>query len=378
MYQSIDLSHPKFEDILSLFSKAGISVVESRFYGVFAELVLQSPIPPSTFEELYARLLNEHRVLMVQIRGARPIVRLILLRETVHPIVKYKWILNVTTVITIYFTGYGLAQSFYGLLGVKALDQLILTSLVYTIGFLAALLLHELGHLYISRKHGIVSEGPILIPAPPIQLNFIGTLGAIILTKTPPASRRALAKLGIMGPLMGFLAATVLGLCGLYLSPVITREQALKAIEAGQATPIWFGSVIFNVLLSVRQVEGVLLFHPLLFASYVIYYVTFLNLLPIGQLDGGHVVRSVLSDSSYRVLSLMIPVAFIAVGVLFELIYGFGAIYLSIGIIALILYLIIGRREHPGVANQYDQSRCTWCIILYVVLLTLTLPTSFA
>jgi membrane-associated protease RseP (regulator of RpoE activity) len=311
---------------------------------------------------------------MVQIRGVRPVIRLVPFRETVHPITKYKWVLNTITIITVYLTGYGLAQSFYSLLGVKALDWLILTSLVYTIGFLVALLSHELGHLYISRKHGIVSEGPILIPAPPIQLNFIGTLGAIILTKTPPASRRALAKLGIMGPLMGFLVAMVLGLCGLYLSPVITREQALKAIEAGQATPIWFGSVIFSVLLSIRQVEGVLLFHPLLFASYVVYYVTFLNLLPIGQLDGGHVIRSVLNNSNYRVLSSMIPAVFIAVGVLLELMYGFGAIYISIGIIALILYLVIGRRGHPGVADQYDQSRCTWCIILYVILLILTLP----
>ncbi|MEM0224269.1 MAG: site-2 protease family protein [Desulfurococcaceae archaeon] len=375
MSQSIDYLHQKLENILTLFSKAGISVVEFRDYGNFIDLVLDHPIENIKFKTIYAELLKTHRILAFQLKSITPVVRLVPYTPKTSFLQKYKLILTLSTVLTVFLTGFGLAQGLYDALGeIVGLQRLIIDAVMYTVVFLVILVSHEFGHLITSRKSHIEAEGPILIPAPPIQLGFIGTLGAVIFTKSPPSTRRDLAKLGLSGPLSGFIAATLMGIVGLYLSPVVPANIAETLVQSGKAEMMSFSSLMFNFLLLLRPTPDVLFIHPVLFASYIMYMVTFLNLLPIGQLDGGHVVRSVTSDQSYKYISTITPFALIMIGVVLSIIMNTGALYISLGLLALLLYALIGRHGHPGVANQYDESKCISCFIIYIALFLLTIP----
>jgi Zn-dependent protease len=349
--------------------------LEYRDYGVFVDIVLDREINPEKFNELYKELLVNYRVIMLQLKAQSPIIRLVPYVEKHHVIYKYRWALTATTFITVFLTGYGLTSSFLSLISQANTTRIIAESILYTATFLLALLAHELGHLFISRRELIDAEGPVLLPAPPIQLGFIGTFGAVIFTKTPPPTKKTLAELGIMGPLMGFIVATIIGLIGVFISPTIPLDVAVKAMESGEIQPLGFSSLMFYLLVNMRRVvNGVLLIHPVLFAAYIVYIVTFINLLPIGQLDGGHVVRSFTRGKTFNAMGLAVPVLLLSLGFILEVFYGIGDIYISVGIASTILYLVTGRHGHPGSANQYDESHCSWCIILYILLLVLTAP----
>ena len=368
------------KDILALFSKAGILVVEYREYGGFIDLILDRPVNTQLFNKLHGELLREHNILVYQLKSTQPIIRLVPYTHRTPGITKYKWILTITAIVTIFLTGYGLAENLHSVLSsvfetpINTLRVLI-DALIYTIVFLTTLLSHELGHYFTSRKTGSDVEGPILIPAPPIQLGFLGTFGAIIFTKIPPKSKKELARLGISGPLAGFIVATLFGILGHYLSPIIPVEEAEKLISTGKVTPIRFGSLIFYLLslLPLNQNEGVSLMHPVFFASYIMYLITFLNLLPIGQLDGGHVVRSITSNRVYLLISRVTVISMLILGTAMIL-AEITPFYLSIGFILLLFYFTIGRTGHPGVINQYDETSCSYCILAYLLLLILTLP----
>lgn len=376
MYPSQHSLHPKLEDILNLFSKAGISVVEFREYAFFVELVVREPISSELFDSLYQRLLKEYNLIMFQIRSEQPIVRILPLRQTESKLMKYRHVLTALSLLTIFMTGYGLAQGLNVVIGPLSMLEVLLNALLYTALFSAILIIHELGHLYISRKTGILVEGPVLIPAPPIQLGFLGTFGAIISARSPPSSRRNLAKMGLYGPLFGFVAATLAGVLGLYLSPTISSDIAADLAERGELTPVSISSLgIYLLIRLILHEPGItIVMHPVLFAAYVMYIITFINLLPIGQLDGGHVVRSTIGARAFHLVSTAVPVLMFSSSILLTLLGLDASYYTALGFITLILYLLVGRKGHPGVANQYDRSSCHYCVLAYIMLLILTTP----
>jgi len=341
------------------------------------ELVLAKPVESTVFERIYRELLREYGLLALQLSGAQPVVRIVEYRTTPPKLARYKWLLTTITVITVFLTGLGLSEGLEELQHIVSYSTLYLdkysTALLYTVLFLLVMLSHELGHVYVSRRVDVQYEGPILIPAPPIQLGFIGTFGAVIFTKTPPCSRRDLAKIGISGPLTGFITGTVVGILGLYLSPVVPMEVAKVLAERGYE-PVPVSTLALELLLRLRPLEGVLVMHPLLFITYVIYIVTFLNLLPIGQLDGGHVLRSFTNMRTHRYIGLAVPIILLSTGLVLVRLYNTGYFYLGLGVLTTALWLTVGKNPHLGVANWYDKSSCTYCLILYIVLLVLTTP----
>lgn len=380
MYQSADSLHQKLGDILLQFSKAGISVVEFRDYYNYVDCVLAKPIDPALFRELYHKLQREYGVLVFQLKLDAPVIRIVPYVRQKSRLYKYRLPLAVATAITVFLTGLGLSQGLRSealsrVLGIdSSLSSILLDAILYTFVFLVTLLSHELGHLFVSKKSGIDTEGPILIPAPPIQLGFIGTLGAVIFTKTPPPSKRDLALLGLSGPLSGIVMATIFGVIGLYMSPIIPLSVAQELARAEALTPVQMTSLGLYLLSFLRAEEGVIVFHPILFVAYVMYLVTFLNLLPLGQLDGGHVVRSAVSAKTFHTISTITPLLLVLAGITLLLVGVNGLYLISMGLLALILYFILGRGGHPGAANQYDTSRCNACLIVYAILLVLTLP----
>ncbi len=292
---------------------------------------------------------------------------------------KLQLILMVATFITVWFTGYGLTLGFLNTLRLSLDDlTIILWSTVYALIFLIALGLHELGHLFIARRHRVPASGPYFIPAPPIQLGFLGTLGAIISMEGLPPNRRILGLLGIMGPLSGFLIATLIGIVGILLSPAIPIETAQQLIETGEATPLPFMPLMLIVLSMIRMPppNTTFILHPLAFITFIIYTITFINLMPIGQLDGGHVVRTFTSSRTHMIIGVL-SISIIALIGLILLLLGYSVtIYLVLAFVLLIFKFIFGSKPHPGAANNLSKisSKDYLILITYIVLIILTAP----
>ncbi|HEX6726129.1 MAG TPA: site-2 protease family protein [Nitrospira sp.] len=141
---------------------------------------------------------------------------------------------------------------------------------------------HELGHYLLSKIHRVPASLPLFIPGPP---HFIGTFGAIIRMKGPILSRRALFDIGVAGPLAGFVVAVVALIVGLNLSTVVDRT-ATFGLQLGEPLLLQFMSWM---IIGPLPPEADVVLHPIGFAAWFGLFVTSLNLLPIGQLDGGHV-----------------------------------------------------------------------------------------
>ena len=176
----------------------------------------------------------------------------------------------------------------------------------FALALMSILLAHELGHYFACRYHGIRATYPYFIPAP----TLIGTFGAFILMRSPIRSRRALFDVGASGPLVGFLVAI----------PLLIYGVAHSYVVPGLATQD--GEWIFGVPLALRFVErmvfpgadpGTVLLHPVARAAWVGLLATSLNLLPAGQLDGGHILRS-LNTRVHKWIGLAVPVVLIALG----------------------------------------------------------------
>ena len=162
----------------------------------------------------------------------------------------------------------------------------------YAITLMAILSAHEFGHYSMARAHRVEATLPYFIPAPPIF--FIGTFGAFIRMKSIPASRRALFDIGAAGPWGGFVVAVPAMIFGLGLSDVVpTPEHGIVGWEFAEPLIMRIAS---SYMLGIDPSQSTLIMHPIAFAAWVGFLVTALNLLPVGQLDGGHVSYALLGD----------------------------------------------------------------------------------
>lgn len=176
----------------------------------------------------------------------------------------------------------------------------------FALALMTILLAHELGHYFACKHHGIRASYPYFIPAP----TLIGTLGAFILMRSPIRSRRALFDVGASGPLVGFIIAIPVLIYG------VARSQVAPDIVSPNA------AMVFGVPLAVRIVDHIffpgadpamVLLHPVARAAWVGLFATSLNLLPAGQLDGGHILRS-LSPRLHKWIGWFVPALLIALG----------------------------------------------------------------
>ena len=166
---------------------------------------------------------------------------------------------------------------------------------------LAILVTHECGHYVLSRIHRVPASLPLFIPGPPY---FIGTFGAIIRLHGPIMNRRALFDVGVSGPLAGFIAAVVALVVGLNLSTVVDRT-ATHGMELGE--PLLLQFFAWLVVGSIPPQADIIL-HPVGFAAWFGLFVTSLNLLPIGQLDGGHVAYALWGSRQRTMAFIMVPI----------------------------------------------------------------------
>jgi Zn-dependent protease len=215
--------------------------------------------------------------------------------------VKSVWVnvfLLIATVITASLTGSILHMGYFDLWSLPNMMDVFLPEnlfngiLLFAFPLLSILLIHEMGHYYISKRHGIGASLPFFMPIPPIVPSFnIGTFGALISSSDPMPDKKALFDVGIAGPLAGFLVALPVSIAGIAISETVPVES----IASGQ--PVLGSSLLFYALtdLLVSVPEGFALNLSLVaFAGWVGLLITSINLLPAGQLDGGHIFRAFL------------------------------------------------------------------------------------
>ena len=207
--------------------------------------------------------------------------------------------------------------------------------LQHGLGFAAALLFimlaHEMGHFLLARRHQVDATWPFFIPAP--LLSVIGTLGAVIRLRSLPRTRRALLDIGAAGPLLGFAATIPILIWGLKLSTVVAAEPLTQRWTLFTAGLTWFHSghwpamreafdlgTPLGMALCEKLVLGdlpagtALALHPVAVAGWFGFLLTALNLLPLGQLDGGHVLFGC-SPRLHRLLGPPLSAALLALGI---------------------------------------------------------------
>lgn len=185
-----------------------------------------------------------------------------------------------------------------------------LLGIPYSAALMGILLCHEMGHFVASKIHKVRASLPYFIPVPP---PFLGTMGAFIKIKSPIPNRRALMDIGAAGPIAGFVVAVPITIIGLYMSEI-------AAMPPGTEGAIIFGeSLLFKgmaYLIHGPLPEGHDIFiHPLAMAGWIGLWVTALNLLPVGQLDGGHIFYAMFGKKAVWIARIaffgIIPLGFL-------------------------------------------------------------------
>ncbi|MBI2939028.1 MAG: site-2 protease family protein [Chloroflexi bacterium] len=199
----------------------------------------------------------------------------------------------------------------------------------FAASLLGILLAHELGHFFASRRLGVPASPPYFIPMP---VSFLGTMGAVIQMKSPPRNRRALLGVAIAGPLAGLVVAIPVLLLGLSLSEVQPFPVTGLIVQEGNS--LLYAALKLALFGRVLPAGGEDVFlHPVALAGWAGLLVTGLNLIPAGQLDGGHVAYILFGERA-RWLTAGVVVALLGLSLLWQgwllwagLVFLFGRVH---------------------------------------------------
>ncbi|MCL4476412.1 MAG: site-2 protease family protein [Nitrospirae bacterium] len=237
----------------------------------------------------------------------------------------------------------------------------ILEGLPFALTLMVILLSHELSHYFTSKKHHTKATLPYFIPAP----SLIGTFGAFIKMKSPIITRKALIDIGASGPIAGFILSVIAAIVGLHYSSVVSVAETSGGLRLGD-------SILFSLL--TRVVIGTppdscdILLHPVAFAGWIGLFVTSLNLIPIGQLDGGHIAYAFLRER-HRVLSIVLVVTLLVLGLFFwEMWAVWGA-----------LMIVLGLRHPPVIYWEVplDRKRKIAGALAFIIFIITFMPSPF-
>lgn len=234
--------------------------------------------------------------------------------------------------------------------------HLLAEGLTFAVALLAILLAHEMGHYVACRRYGVDATLPLFIPAPPLFL--AGTFGAFIKIKSPIPSRHALFDIGLAGPLAGFVVAIPVSVLGILHMQGTVANPGFGIIFHD---PLLFR--LLGKLLSV-PLDPLAPTNPYYMAAWIGLLVTSLNLMPVGQLDGGHGTFAVFGQ---RVHLITGRIAFIAVAVLAVL--GFVWHGSPSGFLYTVLLGIMLKVRHPqpGTMEPLGKARLVVAVITLIV-----------
>ncbi len=232
---------------------------------------------------------------------------------------------------------------------------------IYSVSLLTILTAHEFGHYFAARHHRVRATLPYFIPFP----SFLGTLGAVIRMSPYIPSRRALFDIAAAGPIAGLVVAIPLSIIGVAISENVPAGDPEGVIILGD--PLLFRVIEWS-LLEPRGEDVELLLHPVAFAGWVGLFVTALNLLPISQLDGGHIGYALFGRRSRFIAAL----AFVALA-LVTLLHGYHYT------VMLVLLWFMGIK-HPPTLNdslQLGRGRRIVGVLLGVIFVLSFTPSPF-
>jgi membrane-associated protease RseP (regulator of RpoE activity) len=225
--------------------------------------------------------------------------------------------LLVITTITTIFAG---VQWTTGIMAGPYEIEMLRSGLLYAAGIIFIISCHEFGHYFVAKYHKVDATLPFYIPFPPIPmfLNF-GTMGAVIRTRSPIPSRKAMFDIGIAGPLAGFAACLIVLIAGFLTVP---GPEYILAIHPEYFSPgfgkggveLFFGNTLLfsffkSIFISKMQFfppMSEIYHYPLLCSGWFGMFITAMNMLPVGQLDGGHVSYTMFGEKRSYIIALII------------------------------------------------------------------------
>lgn len=331
---------------IAFFCNIDKSVFNDRFSSLRSQLASQGYIP------LFQHEHGEDIIYIIEKprRKEKPVwMNMLLLIATV-----------ITTLVTgsLLELGYGDLQSVPNILEVFHPGNLLAGAIFFSLPLMSILFIHEMGHYYFSKRHQLQTSLPFFIPVPPILPGFnIGTFGALISSGDPMPDKKTLFDVGISGPVAGFIVAVPVTIIGLLTSEIV-QVTNLPAGETVLGTSLLF-TILSNVFLSIP--EGFALdLNSVAFAGWIGLLITSINLLPAGQLDGGHIFRAVLGDKQKYV-------GWIAVIIM---------VFSGWWFFAFIILLLVGV-EHPPPLNdesELDPARKALFFVAVAILILCFIP----
>ena len=263
------------------------------------------------------------------------------------------WILFLLTIFTTLLAG---AMMEGALVFSKPLE--ILKGIPFSITLMLILGTHEFGHYYYAQKHKVDATLPYFLPAPPF-LFLIGTFGAFIKIKSPIYRKDALLQIGAAGPIAGFIIAVPALLVGLKLSTVVEKVDINNAIMLGDS--LLMKLLTWLAYPNLLDTQDIML-HPMAFAGWIGLLVTMFNLLPIGQLDGGHVAYAMLGKKQNIIGKIsflaLIPLSFISLNWLF---WG------------VLLFFLMRSAKHPPIndinipLSKFNKRIGYICLVIFIL-----------
>lgn len=287
-----------------------VEPTKEKFKNVVGQLRLQGLLGAIrlTGDELTIKVFQKP-----QVRPSRPRINL--------------WMFLIT-IVTLVYAGYFVwSGALFGLTASNPLaDQLnqiispgasaYIEAATFAVGLLAIIGLHEFGHKAATNYHRMDASFPYFIPGPPP----IGTFGALISLKSPPANRDQLFDLGLSGPVVGFAVTVIVAMVGMLFGPPITQAKldqfaiwnatcsaqlGANACSPGVSFPAYPLLLVFLSNLATQLNPNVFFNGQLVFAAQIGALLTFLNIIPAWQLDGGHISRAVFGPRVHRFATLI-------------------------------------------------------------------------
>jgi len=329
-------------DVVQFFCRVDEETLEDSFEQLREEMATHEYIPMITYEK------GEHVVVVAK-----------------KPRTKYKSVyvnlaMLIITFVAMMFAGIINWASYADLTWSQAtsLDSILMGILVFTLPLIAILGVHELGHFFMARRRNVAASLPFFIPSiPPL-----GTFGAFISLRDPIPDRKSLLEIGVAGPLAGLAIALPIAIIGLMLTNADAKPIP-QDLGEGDLVSVSF-PMIYLWIEELIPLEGDYLLHPTVFAAWVGFLVTALNLLPAGQLDGGHIARALLGSNakyaSWATIAVLIGLSF----------------FFMSWILFAILILFLGARHPPPLNDitKLDVRRKAVGVFAFVVLIIAFVP----
>jgi membrane-associated protease RseP (regulator of RpoE activity) len=251
-------------------------------------------------------------------------------------------VLFLLTLVTTTFIGGQYYLSFisdFGRTAVTFHPSIFLHGLWYSVPVLLILGAHEMGHYLLCRRYNVDASLPFFIPLPVFPT---GTLGAVIKIREMFPTRTVLFDIGVAGPIAGFLVLLPALFWGLALSQVVPAPHIENGLAFGE--PLLFRAVSWLMFGAIKDGQA-LNAHPMVFAAWFGMLATALNLLPFGQLDGGHITHATLQRQSTVISTATVLGAVVMC--------FFSRSWLATTVVMVVMLVLIGPR-HPRVLDEEE------------------------